>query len=539
MAIQRGIILYPAFLILITILPVHSYGQDSPLIVDKQILRDYISAFNKQDHELYIQDIPNNRAEEFLKNNIPLLDCPDKQLETTYYFRWWTYRKHVKQTPEGYVISEFLPDVAWAGKHNTISCAAGHHFYEGRWLHNPEILAEYARFWLTGGGNPRLYSFWIADAVYNYYLIHPDKELIRELYPHLKENFSGWETEKRDSTGLFWQVDDRDGMESSISGKLAAGGKGYRATINSYMYGEVHALSKIAMELGLTEEAVFHKKKAEELKKRINEQLWDTESSFYKVIPRNGENKFSPVRELHGYTPWYFNIPPASYSCAWRQLTDPEGFFAPYGPTTVEQRSPDFTLSYKGHECQWNGPSWPYSTSVTLTGLANLLNNYPQTVMTAKEYMILLKQYSTSHQLRKEDGEIVPWIDENLHPFTGDWISRTRLKSWKDGTWDAGKGGQERGKDYNHSSFCDLVISGLAGVRPQTGNTLLINPLLPDGWWDYFCLDNLLYKNHIITILYDKSGERYNLGTGFRIFVDGELKAKANQPQRIELSLGK
>src|SRR5690606_41087738 len=50
------------------------------------------------------------------------------------YFRWWTYRKHLKRTPEGYIITEFLPEVPWSGKYNTINCPAGHHFYEGRWL---------------------------------------------------------------------------------------------------------------------------------------------------------------------------------------------------------------------------------------------------------------------------------------------------------------------------------------------------------------------------------------------------------------------
>jgi hypothetical protein len=29
---------------------------------------------------------------------------------------------------------------------------------------------------------------------------------------------------------------------------------------------------------------------------------------------------FSDVREEHGYTPWYFNIPPEDYSVAWSFL---------------------------------------------------------------------------------------------------------------------------------------------------------------------------------------------------------------------------
>ena len=139
--------------------------------------------------------------------------------------------------------------------------------------------------------------------------------------------------------------------------------------------------------------------------------------------------------------------------------------------------------------------------------------------------------------MTKDDGTVVPWIDENLNPFTGDWISRTRLKTWKNGTWDAGKGGVERGKDYNHSSFCDLVISGLAGIRPQEGNRLTVNPLIPANRWDYFCLENVPCKGHTLTVVYDKSGKKYKRGKGLRVFVDGVLKGKSDKIKKLRIDL--
>ena len=126
------------FISLFSILPFYVKGQYD--LNEKAIT--YFNKFNELDNELYMQDINNSQAEDFLLDNIPLFDCPDKQLEQTYYFRWWTYRKHIKQTPAGYVITEFLPDVNWSGKYNTINCAAGHHFYEGRWLHDFQELAR-------------------------------------------------------------------------------------------------------------------------------------------------------------------------------------------------------------------------------------------------------------------------------------------------------------------------------------------------------------------------------------------------------------
>jgi hypothetical protein len=159
---------------------------------------------------------------------------------------------------------------------------------------------------------------------------------------------------------------------------------------------------------------------------------------------------------------------------------------------------------------------------VTLTALANVLNDYTQENITRQDYFDTLKTYTNSHRLKRDDGMIVPWIDENLNPITGDWIARTRLKSWKDGTWDPAKGGVERGKDYNHSTYCDLIITGLVGLRPQPDNTVAVNPLLPDGAWDYFCLDGVSYHGHTLTILYDKTGEHYGKGSGLRLFADGK-----------------
>jgi predicted GH43/DUF377 family glycosyl hydrolase len=504
---------------------------DGANIIAPNELRRYVETFNKNDDELYRQYVPNSDAKAFLEENIPLLDCPDTEIEQAYYFRWWTYRKHIKQTPDGFVITEFLPAVPWAGKHNTISCAAGHHFYEGRWLHDPKYLEDYARFWLRKGGEPRRYSCWLADALWARYLVTGRDDVLRDLLPDLVKNFAAWEQSNRDASGLFWQIDGRDGMEVSI------GGSGLRATINSYMYGDATAIAKIAEHFSQPVLTARFRAKAVEIKRLTQEKLWDKQALFFKVVPRGEHAAPADVRELHGYTPWYFNLPDADKADAWKQLMDLKGFYAPFGPTTAEQRHPKFAVSYSGHECQWNGPSWPYATSVTLTALANFLNGPEQNIVTREDYYKLLTIYAKSQHLRREDGKDVPWIDENLNPFTGDWLARTRLKSWNKGNWDAGKGGVERGKDYNHSTYCDLVISGLIGLRPRDDDVVEINPLLPDGTWDYFCLDRVYYHGRDLAILYDVTGQRYGKGKGLRVFVDGGLVAAANRLRRIEAKL--
>ncbi|MDR2120857.1 MAG: hypothetical protein LBP64_08315 [Tannerella sp.] len=509
-------------------------SRDGSSFVPASTVGMYAERFNANDRELYVQLIPNSEAAEFLTANIPRFECPDKQLEETYYFRWWTYRKHIKETPDGRIVTEFLPSVPWAGKYNGISCPAMHHYLEGRWLHNPAFLDSYAHYWLRGGGSLRTYSFPIAFSLYNYYLVTGNDSLLRVYLPDLIANFEAWEREKYDGAkGLFRQIDNNDGMEVSVCGAETA--EGYRVTINSYMIAEARTIAAIARRVGNPAGEAFEKK-ATALYENMLKTLWDDDARFFKVLPCRDGAVLCNARELHGYTPWYCLPVDVKYAAAWQFLTDTAHFCAPYGPTTAERCHPGFRISYEGHQCQWNGPSWPFSTSVTLTAMANLLHAQQQDFVSAKDYFDLLKTFAASHRLTREDGTTVPWIDENLNPFTGDWIARTRLKTWENGTWSDEKGGVERGKDYNHSTFCDLIITGLAGIRPQEGDRLTVNPLLPPDTWDYFCMEDVPCKGHTLTVLYDRTGRKYNRGKGLTVFVDGKPKAKRKELGAVHIA---
>ena len=471
-----------------------------------EIIDNYVKSFNEADHETYRQTFPNDRAAEFLKENIPIFECPDKLLEKIYYFRWWTFRKHVRQTPEGYVITEFLPNVGWAGKYNTISCAASHHINEGRWLRNRRYINDYARFWCTEGASPRTYSFPAANSVWNLYLVHQDRKLIADLYERLKQNYAEWEKSRRDSTGLFWQLDGSDGMEISVSGKMSSDATGYRPTINSYMYADAVALSQMAAMLGRSEDVKTYRDKANEIKRLMDKYLWDEKDTFYKVIPRHADMSLSPCRELLGYVPWMYGIPDKKKSVAWEQMFDDKGFRAPYGPTTAEQRNPGFAVAYEGHECQWNGPSWPFATSQTLKAMATCIRQYGEGVLTKERYLEVLTTFAKSHFL---EGQC--FIDENLNPFTGDWIARTLLKQRGDVIPD-------RGKDYNHSSFTDLIISDLIGVQVDEKGRVSVKSLIPEGLWDWYCLRDVSINDSLYTVVYDRDGSRYGLGKGLHVF---------------------
>ncbi len=503
----------------------------------------YIEQFNAEDAELYPQAIPNECAWEFLAANIPLFTCPDKELELTYYFRWWVYRKHLKQTPLGWVVTQFLPAVPWAGRHNTINGTAGRNVVEGRWLRDSQFIEDYARFWFHADGGtmsgPRAYTCWLGFALCERARVTGDWSLCLELFDQLAANYRAWEkgwllengfhVGLNEKDGLFHTTDDRDGGEASI------GGHGARPYLNSAMLAEARAIGEVAARAGRDAVAAEFHAKAERLAGNLVRHLWNPELEFFCV--RHPDGGLADVRELYGYAPWLADMSLPEHESVWAQLRDPHGFQAAYGPTFAEQRHPGFRLSYEGHECQWDGPSWPMATALTATALANLLNQdrrQPKTVG-KRDFFELMTTYARSHRRVHEDGRIVPWIDENLHPYTGDWISRTRLKAWGNGKWSAAKGGVERGKDYNHSTFCDLVITGLCGLRPQNDDSIIVNPLIPDNAWDWFCLDRVKVRGRDLTILWDRDGSRFGRGAGLQVFINGALATRSDRLERIEV----
>ena len=193
-----------------------------PAVLRPDAMREHVGTFNRNDHTHFGQAIPNENAADWMAENVPLFECPDPDITEIYHFRWWTFRKHIKETDDGFVITEFLPKVSWSGKHNTISCPAGHHFREGRWLRNPRYLDDYAVFWFRKGGAPRRYSFWAADSIDQQALATGDFTRAIDLLPDLVANYEAWEKSRLDPDGLFWQIDDRDGMEVSVGGQAHA-----------------------------------------------------------------------------------------------------------------------------------------------------------------------------------------------------------------------------------------------------------------------------------------------------------------------------
>ena len=171
------------------------------------------------------------------------------------------------------------------------------------------------------------------------------------------------------------------------------------------------------------------------------------------------------------------------------------------------------------HECLWNGPVWPFATAQTLTAMIEYLQTAEQPAVTPADFTKLLLQYAYSH--RDEDGS--PYLDENMDPDTGIWLARSILREW-------GREDQTRGCHYNHSTFIDLVMTGICGIRPAADDKLVIRPLGTS--LDHFAVTDVRYHGHTVGIVWDKT-------EGLTVTLDGgkAYACAASDDVRVEIDL--
>lgn len=506
-----------------------SIGQS---ILDKQKTLDKFSFWSNQDWAWY-------------KTNIPFLETPDKEIDRTYYYRWELATMHlVYGSPEsGYASTEFIDRPWWSGEFGTISCPAGHQLYDFRWFKNPRYAQDYANFWFkNSGAQPQNYTNWIADAIWQSYKVYKNFEFTTGLLPDLKTDYYKWENKFFvEEEGMFAWDGMHDGMETNINSRQTEkwfdGAPGYRPTLNSYMWAGAKSISNIAALTKDIETVNEFESKAKGIKSNFQAKNWDVSRNFFFHRFKNDEltaNKQDTIkantltyqdglfkgnshgRELIGYIPWYFNMidDTKKFATAWQYIMDPNFFYADFGPTVVERNDPLFKISEKC--CEWSGNSWPFATSQTLKAMSNVLNNYENKEILKKDFFTMFMVYTMSH---RKNGK--PYIAEALHPDSGSWSGHDVVG---------------HSEHYYHSSYIDLVIADLIGIKPQADNSILIQPLVPENW-KYFILEDVMYHGNLITILWDKNGSKYGQGKGFKVISNGEIIAASEVVEELKANI--
>jgi hypothetical protein len=136
-------------------------------------------------------------------------------------------------------------------------------------------------------------------------------------------------------------------------------------------------------------------------------------------------------------------------------------------------------------------------------------------------------------------------IFENLHPDLGYWNNRAIMYSRDNPN-------KDMGDDYNHSTFIDLILNGLLGIRPQEDGSLVVNPLIQSSNAKIFAVDHVKVRsNRILSITWNAVGSEdskdftvndgviRNYQEGLTVFLDGQVVARRKDlgPLRIDASI--
>jgi len=517
--------------------------------------------------------VPNGEGGDAWYNSVPRFACSDAAVTALYYYRCWLMRRHIVEHADiGLaLISEFdsKEQLYWAGARNSIVCASDHHINEARWIKGQRAAKDHLRFLLTDpGAQPRNYSSALAASALAIAEVEGDASHAIGLLDALVVNHRGWIEGRIEyphdngfdaARGLYWNGGRNSSGEYNlasaqlneplrgIQGYKIRGGVGYRPDINADMHADLTAIAQIARLSGRAEIAAEFAARALTLKARANEDLWDPHRGFFmhrwlRDEYADGDRHGAPSieagsfiwqtngrtsglghqphaegrgkgRELVGLLPWYRGLASddAERVSAWDALIDPEVFAAPFGPTTAERTDPWFSVQF---DCRANGNSFPLVTSRVINALANLLNDYDHHGrMNSAVYRHVFATY-----VRTQSRDGLPYLAEFHHPDDDVWVVDRPI-----------------GMHYFHSSFIDLLITGMLGLRPRKDDLLELNPLVETAW-PFFVIEDIHYHGHNITIAFDETGSKLGW-SGFAVFVDDKLRWHSEQPKPLSLVL--
>jgi Mannosylglycerate hydrolase MGH1-like glycoside hydrolase domain/NedA-like, galactose-binding domain len=519
-----------------------------------------IKAEDQDTRDLLATQIKDHQS--WFDSNLAYFDCSDPFIRKMYYHRAYVLRKNMLDPKLGRMQWPTQSEGRWRSTWypNVISYGAAHQVREARWLRDPAYWQGHLRTWAenekSGGVYPShvlpsgpaggQYTDWITSTAWEGQLVHPDARFLAAVVDKLAANVRGWQKEyDPDGDGLLL-VDSHwwTGMEYQPSffffsnfkvsrdfGQPAAQVSLERVDLTAYNYGNAVAVARIYRKLGHPEKADEFDRLAGRIRSAVLAKMWRPEDRFFFSL-RASDKAVAGVKEVIGVYPFYFGMVPSGegYESAWSSIIDPEQFWTKWPVASASRECPAFSQKNWPNDgraagCMWNGPTWPHANSLVMTAMARTLRATRDHKVASsplkREHLWELFTSFTKAQFRKQDL-LYPWTGEFYNGDTGEWKTAER--------------------DYNHSTWLDVLIPDMLGLVPRDDKVIELDPLVPEGRLSYFILDGQRYRGHDVTIVWDAplpgSEDHFADGRkGLDLYVDGKLVASSPKLARLEAPL--
>ncbi|UCD58158.1 MAG: hypothetical protein JSV16_03320, partial [Candidatus Hydrogenedentota bacterium] len=466
-------------------------------------------------------------------SSVPHFTCSDGHFQKYYWYRWYGINlnriEFGRQNLKHPCVFEG-PNIGWF--RNLISYSAQCHVFETRWMRSP-VLAQGALLNFfenqadTGyfpakigardctdydvkSDREAIYHANWGRAVLAVDEVHPDIPFLERAYPALSrcvEFFDRARDEER--TDLYDVINQGETGQEYMPRYVEADPfgdmwlafnppiKGVDASV--YLYETKDALARIALRLGMKEEAARWFERAGATANAIREKMWDGSTEMFCDLSADRMQRLRSKSAVCFY-PFMTDIAEAENLGAIRKhLLNPDEFWTEYPvpSTSIDNELSSLTPEWKGmrRNCPWNGRTWPMTNSHVCEALARA-------------------SLGLDPGLRPKAAELIGKFIQMMF-FEGDVERPNCFEHYNPRT---GLPCEYRGcDDYQHSWVVDIIIRYVAGFRPSQDNSFVVDPF-PFGL-DYFRLADIPFKGRLVTITWSSP-------EGLRIEVDGRLHAE-------------
>lgn len=379
---------------------------------------------------------------------VPDFRCSDPYFELYYWYRWYTIFLSLVQPGVGKFGAACItggPGAFRSATANGITAAAR----DVRWLGEPDTARAALRAFFeqqsADGMLPTairvsdvddrgsLDARW-GDAVLAVHDAFPDVAFLAEAYASVAAHARAMvKAHDPQATGIL-----RDRSRESPADTVMSTTAGYEL---------FRALERMATELQRASDAHQWRALAGRTAAAIRGPLWDDEQGIF----RDPDQRDAPLRALH-FAPWLTDAADERHAAGLEaQLLDSEGFWTPFPAPSFVVRDP--AASADAENTSARGRVDPAMDCLLVEGLTRASRHAPQLRGAAAH---LLRRFI--HMMFHEGDLRRPNAYEHYNPFTG---HASVYRGSDDGT---------------RGSVLDLIVTCVAGVRPQAGG-ILIDPL--------------------------------------------------------------
>ena len=250
----------------------------------------------------------------------------------------------------------------------------------------------------------------------------------------------------------------------------------FRTEVATFYGLNYQALSFIFKEINDNRE-IYCAQKCDTIAAAMKNAMWSEETGFYTELTE-GEEKIDCVKQVGGIFSLLLLDPPNPIAFE-KDMTASGGFLQTFGLSTVSKDSfgyfPNNTVDgLKEHTCLWNGPTWPFSTGISLSAIASYIKRLKTGSLQkkyAKLFSDVFKKYTKQHIFMTKDRLC---LVEHYNCETGTPLSIQ--------------------EDYNHSTFINIFIEDICGLSIGNDGSIQFHPI--DIGVKFLKLEGVLIHNN-------------------------------------------